>query len=202
MTRKARTAVLYDGCYAHVFSRSIEKRFIFRGEENFERFKKLLLDAKKRYGFRIFHYCLMHTHFHLAAGMEELAKFSAAMKWLKWQYTAGYNKAKKRRGTVWQERFRSLVIEDERYLRACGLYIEHNPVEAGLVKRAAEWPHSSSRCYEKGENDALVDRYEWGGVLPEIEGEARRFFERGSSIGSSLFRLYVGENPLTAMPVP
>lgn len=191
MPRKARTAILYDGCFAHVFSRSIEKRFIFESSEHFDAFLNLLFEAKQRYGFQVFHYCILHTHFHLAVGMEKVESFSAAMKWLKWQYTQKYNRKWNRRGTVWQGRFQGLVIENERYLKACGLYIERNPVEAGLVTNAADWPHSSSQFYEQGAADRLIDSYEWDLILPKQERDEKEFFEKGMGIGSELFQLYL-----------
>ena len=197
MSRRARRSILYDGCYAHVFSRSIEKRYIFKNGKHFEKFYQLLQQAKKEYGFRIFHYCLMHTHFHLAIGIGDLERFSAGMKWLKWKYTKIYNDKRKRRGTVWQGRFNSLVIEDERYLKACGIYIEQNPVEAGIVRRALEWKYSSHGYHELGHKDDLVDSYEWGGTLPEVRGDFKTFFEKGPVIGSSIFDFYFREmNPV------
>ena len=201
MTRKVRGSVLYDGCFAHVFSRSIEKRFIFKREKDFEYFKALLLEAKKRFEFRVFHYCLLQTHFHLAVGLGSLESFSLGMKWVKWQYTTKYNQARKRRGTVWQSRFNSLVIEDEDYLRACGHYIEMNPVEAGISLRAVDWKYSSARYYEMGQEDPLVDGYEWGGALPQIEGDPRKLFEKGEGIGSALYRLKAREETLSPVTV-
>ena len=81
-------------------------------------------------------------------------------------------------------------MEDERYLYACGLYIEYNPVEAGLVNRPEEWLYSSSRYYFAGESDDLVSRY---GELQLPEGinlRSKEIFENGDVIGSELFKFY------------
>lgn len=193
MTRRARSAILYDHCYVHIFSRSIEKRFIFKTDLDFRTFKQQLSEAKREGRFHLFHYCLMHTHFHLAVGLGAAEEFSKAMKWLKRQYTLYYNKACKRRGAVWQGRFSSLVIEDARYLRACGVYIEDNPVKAGLVRRADEWGYSSARYYHARQPDELVDPYEWDGGAAEIDADQEQFFERGSAVGSPIFRLQARE---------
>ena len=152
------------------------------------------LAAKRKFSFKIFHYCLMNTHFHLVVGIDQLADFSAAFKWVKWHYTQSYNREKKRRGTVWQERFKALVIENENYLRSCGRYVENNPVEAGLVLKASEWNYSSSRHYEMSEVDLLVDGYEWGGSLPAIKADEKDFFEDGYGIGSEEFQFYLKED--------
>lgn len=194
MPTRARSSVLYDGCYAHVFTRSIEVRHIMNSDEEMDLYSGMLYECKRRYGFKIFHYCLMHTHFHMAAGIGSLEQFSAGLKWLKCEYTKAYNRTRKRRGTVWQGRYKALVIEDESYLRACGLYIERNPVEAGLVMHARDWFYSSSRCYELGEEDSLVDRYEWGGVLPLSAEAGKESFERGTVIGSEFHKLAIKDN--------
>jgi len=126
----------------------------------------------------------------MAVRMESVERFSNALKYAKWQFVHQYNKARKRRGTVWQERFKSLVIEDEAYLRACGIYIENNPVEIGLVSDSSEWKYSSARYHELGEKDELVDEYHFDGSLPTIPADTRQFFEKGIGIGGSYFQIY------------
>lgn len=98
--------------------------------------------------------------------------------------------------------FKGLVIEDERYLRACGLYVEGNPVEAGMVNRCEDWPHSSSRYYFTGLKDDLVDHYEMVGEIPRIEGNKESYFTKGTVIGSDLFKIYKEENAFQWTPVP
>ena len=149
MGRIAREILLYDGCFAHVFTRAIEKRKIFEKSEDFEFFKKKLAEIKKEYEFKVFHYCLMQTHVHMVVGIQDTSGFSEGMKILKKAYAHQYNTAHKRFGPVWRDRYKSKLIENEGYLRACGSYVEHNPVEAGMVERAVDWPHSSSRHYER-----------------------------------------------------
>ena len=190
MARKARAAVLYDGCYAHVFSRSIEKRRIFPGRQDFAHFKDLFVKAKEkeREHFFIFHYCFMHTHFHLAVGIRSLEAFSRAMQWVKWQYTRSYNSKYKRWGPLWRERFKSMLIEDEKYLYACGSYIEQNPVKAGIVEKSCDWEYSSARHYEGHYKDNLIDEYEQQGMPEDIDVADEERFMRGWVIGSDWFR--------------
>jgi len=197
MPRRARRNLLYDGCLAHVISRSIETKWIFDGDEELGMFKGLLIAVRDKYGFGVHHYCLMNTHFHMAVKIPDVEKFAAAMKWVKREYTKWYNGREKRRGTLWQERYKSLLIEDVAYLAACGRYIEYNPVEAGMVRVAREWAYSSSRYYELSGSDDLVDAYEFGGgALPAVEPEQ---FEKGDGIGSDLFKLQLRE---VLLPVP
>lgn len=191
MGRIARNRLLYDGCYAHVFSRSISKQQIFRGSEDFEAFKKILLDAKEKGHFLIHHYCLMHTHFHLAVTINDVNTFSNSLKELKRNYTYRFNAKTGQRGPLWRERFKSLLIEDEAYLSACGTYIEQNPVKAGIAARIQDWPHSSGRYYEDGIQDPLIDHYEVSDLRDEIDLDDEDFFTKGSGIGTSLFRIHL-----------
>ncbi len=199
MTRTARHKILYNNCFAHIFSRSIETKYIFENPEDFEFFKTLLLETKKARPFKIHHYCLMHTHFHLAVSIPDVATFSQGLKLLKWKYTQYFNHIHKRRGPLWQARFKSLVIEDEAYLHACGLYIENNPVAINLAETASEWPYSSSAYYLENKPDPLIDPYERPDALPdEVNLNDASAFVKGDAIGSKLFRIYQQD----AVPVP
>lgn len=61
MSRKARSQILYDGCYAHIISRSIRKLKVFRNSEDFGFFLNVLSELKSSGSFKIFHYCLRWT---------------------------------------------------------------------------------------------------------------------------------------------
>lgn len=192
MGRYNRKSLLFDGCYAHVFSRAIEKRYIFQSSEDFQRFKELLLISKQRYAYRIHHYCLMNTHFHLVVSLDHVKEFSEGLKWLKWQYARYYNVKRKRFGPLWRDRFKSRLIEDEEYMKVCGNYVEGNPVEAGMVKKSEDWPHSSSRYYVMGQEDYLVDAYCSEGKMAVSE-ELKRDCQKASVIGTELFKIHVEE---------
>ena len=202
MTRISRNDILYDGCYAHVISRSIRKIKLFKDEEDFKNFKQLLLRTKGKGKFKIYHYCLMQTHFHLVVRMNNVKDFSFAMRDIKRSYVTDFHTKYKLSGPMWRERYRSLLIENEAYLFACGKYIEENPVKAGLISRSAQWPYSSSRHYEQNQPDELVDAYDKD--IREIKRTVidKAEFERGSVIGSSFFRFQFFESRKRFRPVP
>lgn len=188
MGRIARGSVLYDGCYAHVFTRAIEKRRVLKGEEDFKKLKRLIKQSKKKYKFCVHHYCLMSTHFHLVVRMENVGEFSKAMGFIKKTYSEWYNVKNKRFGPMWRDRYKSLLIEDENYLYACGLYVEQNPVKAGMVNEAAEWKHSSSRYYQVGGEDELVNGYELPELPDDVDLTRDGDFTRGLGVGSGYFK--------------
>lgn len=193
MTRKSREELLFDGCFAHILSRSFERRSVLKERQDFEVFQTFLLESKKASGFLLHHYCLMNTHFHLLVTIPRLGPFSKALQGLKWRYTAYYNKKHHRTGPLWRERFTSRVIEDEKYLYACGLYIEANPVKAGMVEAPEDWPYSSSGYYLLGKADALIDSYEREGLPEEMGARDESFFTKGRVVGSELFKMQVAE---------
>jgi len=187
----ARTDLLYRGCYSHVVSRSIRKLEIFKDRDDFEEFKNLLIIEKRKSQFKIYHYCLMHTHFHIAVQIEDVSDFSRSMSNIKRQYTGAFHQKYRLSGPIWRERYKSLLIENEGYMFGCGQYIEKNPVKAGLVAKAEEWEHSSARYYLKDDIDSLVDSYDDIARVKRLKVNqemTEEDFEKGSLIGSTFFR--------------
>jgi len=169
---------------------------VFQEEEDFGYFKNLLGRTKKQYAYQIYHYCVMNTHFHLAVAMDRLIEFSKALKEIKEGYTRWFRRKYGGDGPLWRGRFGSQLIENETYLLACGLYIESNPVRAGMVQKAEDWLHSSSRHYLLGQCDRLVDPYDVPAREKAEQASHGIDFQRGRAIGSKLFVLHVQQNTL------
>ena len=191
MPRRLRKDVLFNGCFAHVISRSIRKMKLFKDDEDFQAMSELFICTKKRFHYKIHHYCLMRTHFHLVVSMDNVNEFSRAMQFVKSQYSYKFHAKYRLSGPIWRERYRGLLIEDERYLRVCGQYIENNPVRAGLVDQAEDWKYSSFRFYNSDMSDKIVNGYaaeskSTGYIQEEFEDE--EFFENGEVVGSPFFR--------------
>lgn len=196
VARRARNYLLYSGCYAHILSRSMRNMQVFQDPEDFETFKRLLLRIKSECEFRIFHYCLMNTHFHLAVRIQDPLLFSKGLQKIKSQYIYRFHDKYKISGPIWRERFRSLLIENEAYLYACGQYIENNPVKAGLVTSRVDWKYSSSQHYAQYNRDPLVDDYYEDNpptTPKDVDLNNEEMFERGAGIGSGFFRYQLKE---------
>ena len=190
MARMARRELLYDGCYAHIISRSIRKIRLMRDDADFQMLNQLLMHAKRRYGFRVHHYCLMQTHFHLVVSMPDVEAFSRAIQFVKSQYCYHVHARYRLSGPVWRERFRALLIENEPYLYVCGRYVENNPVKAGLVREAKGWKYSSWGFYHEERIDPLISRLDfWDRTAPvETGDDPQKFCEKGKVIGSPFFK--------------
>ncbi len=87
---------------------------------------------------------------------ERLFDVSEFMRNLHSAFGRFYNKAYSRHGRFWADRFKSVLLEDTRALLDCMLYVELNPVRAGLVTRPEEWKGSSVFLREAGLGEWLM----------------------------------------------
>ena len=98
----------------------------------------------------------MANHYHLVIEINEPARISSLMAGIGRSYSCYHHRKHKSTGYLWQGRFKSQPIEKDFYLNACGRYIERNPVKAGLVKTAWEYPYSSAAYYILGKQDMVT----------------------------------------------
>ena len=87
----------------------------------------------------------MDNHFHLLATPETEQGLPLMMQAVGRSYVRYFNLRHKRVGALWEGRYRSNLIESERYLLACMVYIDLNPVRAGMVAQPADFRWSSHR---------------------------------------------------------
>ena len=132
--------------YYHVLNRGVERRTVFVEPEDYEHFIELMCSYAREFGIRIHNYCLMSNHYHLLLEINRpvLSKY---MRQLGMNYAIYFNKKYRRSGHLWQGRYRSWYVTDEAYLYALMRYIEHNPLQAKLVKNPQEYPYSSLHAF-------------------------------------------------------
>lgn len=130
----------------HVMMRGNERKNLFLDEEDKQRFLETLFAKKKETGFSLLIYCLMDNHVHLVIqeGQESLA---TTMKRINANYVYYFNQKYNRVGHLFQDRFKSETIEDERYMMAVTRYIHNNPIKAGIVEKPEDYKWSSYKCY-------------------------------------------------------
>jgi putative transposase len=140
----------------HVITRGNNRSVLFRCAQDFEKYLWLIAHLKTQYQFELFHYCLMTNHVHLLMRFPDRETFQKVPQRLNLNYARYVAWTYKTTGHVFQDRFRSLPVRDNRYFLECGRYIERNPVNAGMVERAVDYPWSSHRFYALGEKNALL----------------------------------------------
>lgn len=138
--------VLSETGIYHVMMRGNERRKLFQDEEDKQAFLDTLFVKKEDKGFLVYAYCLMDNHVHLLVkeGSESLATM---MKRINTSYAYYFNQKNHRVGHLFQDRFKSEPIEDERYLLAVIRYIHNNPVKAGIVQNPEQYKWSSYNSY-------------------------------------------------------
>lgn len=156
MPAYARRHQLSQSLIYHVFNRSNSRVSIFNKEDDYRHFIKLLKDYRWRFSLKIYHWVILPNHYHLLFEIEKPESISKLMAGLNRAYTHYYHKTYLTSGFLWQGRFKLQPVQKERYLVACGRYIERNPLRAGMVLEAQDYPYSSARFYCSGKADGVT----------------------------------------------
>jgi len=147
--------IVIPGIPHHVTQRGNRRERTFFEDADYKRYRTMLGDAAKRAGAEVWAYCLMPNHVHLIvvpSGEDGLRRtFADAHR----RYTGMINARHEWTGHLWQGRFGAVAM-DEAHLLAAVRYVALNPVRAGLVRRARDWPWSSVGAHLSGQDDALV----------------------------------------------
>jgi REP element-mobilizing transposase RayT len=155
MTRQLR--VEFENAFYHITSRGNQRDKIFYDAADREKFLKILIRTKERYGFLLHAYALMDNHYHLLMETQK-ANLSQIMQNINTSYTVYVNRKYQRSGHLLQGRFKGIIVDKDRYLIVLSRYIHLNPVRAKLVKRPGDYPWTSYRAFiDHKVEDSLVD---------------------------------------------
>lgn len=129
----------------HIIQRGNDRQLIVRDDQDRQRLLDLWTEHAKTFKVAIHAWVIMDNHFHLLATPETQEGLPQMMQAVGRAYVRYFNVRHKRSGTLWEGRYRSTLIESERYLLACMVYIDLNPVRAGMVGRPEDFRWSSYR---------------------------------------------------------
>lgn len=185
-------------CY-HVINRGNAKGRVFHKDADYQAFVELLTACCERIPMRVPAYCLMPNHFHLILWPSRDGDLSRWMQWLMTAHVRRYHSHYHSSGHVWQGRFKAFPIQQDPHLLTVLRYVERNPLRAGLVERAQDWPWSSLRWWSRGHSPAFlhpgpVDRgRRWVADVnrPMTESELaaiRTSVNRGAPLGSHVWQ--------------
>ncbi|MCX5973327.1 MAG: transposase [Coprothermobacterota bacterium] len=164
----------------HVVGRGNRRLDVFFSDGDRIAYLDYLREACKRHGVVIWAYCLMSNHVHFVAVPAETDSLARCFSEAHVQYTRRINLREGWKGHLWQARFGSSVL-DENHLIAAARYIERNPVRAGIVRDAWEYPWSSA-AYHAGMTswDRIVGSDE---LLRELIGDWKSYLQEDDSEG-------------------
>ena len=135
MPRKARITVV--GAVHHIMSRGIEGRMIFTDDEDRFLFLNYLENVLKKSGYLLYAWCLMGNHYHLLIRISDYP-LGVFMRHLNGQYAQYFRKKSNSRGYLFQDRYKSIVTQDQLYIEEIVRYIHLNPIKGGMCKSIAE----------------------------------------------------------------
>jgi len=173
----------------HLIQRGNNRQSIFVDEVDCVRYLDDLAELAALHGLAIHGYVLMPNHVHLLATPAAGDTLALVMQSLGRRYVRWFNVRHGRTGTLWEGRYRSAVVETDRYLLACMRYIEMNPVRAGLVDAPSAYRWSSHRHQLGQAVDPLITEHAvyWalGNTPFERQLAYRRLFEQGLPDGET-----------------
>lgn len=192
--------IVVPGGPHHIFNRGNHKSDVFLLESDKLLYLKLLDECGERYGVAFLAYCLMNNHMHLNAIPKTETSFAKCFAEVKRKYTLIINARESWTGNLWDGRYHSFPM-DGAHLFNCVRYSEKNPVKAGIVKKAEEYPWSSAAEHVSGKRKSILrladirehlDIPDWSRYLeqendPGLESEIDLHARTGRPMGSKEF---------------
>jgi len=172
--------------YHHIMLRGINRSNIFESDQDKDYFLNSMYRAREKGRFKVIGYCLMNTHVHLL--LQESEEIGVSMKRITVSYVQWLNRKYNRVGHLFQNRYKSEPIEDERYLMAVLRYIHQNPIKAGMAKTESKYNWSSYNEYLKiyDSNNYLID----GEIMKAYFNSKKGFMEFHQEIGKENYMDY------------
>lgn len=131
------------GVPMHVTQRGVNRCAIFIDEQDRHHYRRLLREACRKHGVAVHAFVLMDNHVHLLLSTNRVGQIALAMRASGQAHVQAFNFRHGRSGTLWQGRFKSCLVETDRYLLTVIRYIELNPVRAAMVVRPEDYRWSS-----------------------------------------------------------
>jgi putative transposase len=177
------------GALHHVIVRGIERSSVFRSDTDrnhfLERLGGILQDTK----ILCYAWALIPNHFHLLVRTGPVA-ISTVMRRLLTGYALWFNRTHRRHGHLFQNRFKSILCQEDVYLLELVRYIHLNPIRAGLVEdvnELARYPYCGHSVVMGKVKKPWQDTEGVLGMFGEKLGAARRsyrvFVEKGITKG-------------------
>ena len=161
MPRRARVVVV--GAPHHLTQRGNNRQPIFLADADRRAFLERLQQDCQACGVRLLGYCLMTNHVHLVAVPERADAFARTMRRTLSTYAQSFNRRYRRSGHLFESRYFSCAL-GANHLTSALLYVDCNPLRAGMVGEAGEYSWSSARAHVEGGGNPFVDWALWSDV--------------------------------------
>lgn len=148
--------IIVPGQALHIIQRGNNRQACFFADVDYCYYLDCLTEAATRFGGHVHAYVLMTNHVHLLLTPESSETPSMLLQSVGRRYVRYINQAYRRSGTLWEGRYKSALIDSDRYLLTCSRYIELNPVRANMVTFPGEYRWSSFRSNSEAAADPLL----------------------------------------------
>lgn len=142
--------------YYHVITRGNNRVDVFNDDADRKRYLSDLGKCAEELPLSLHNYVLMTNHVHLLLSLEDPSLLPKIMKRINLNYSLFHRARYGRIDHLWRNRYRRYVIDTDKYLVTCGVYIELNPVRAGMTVSQQDYAWSSHRFYALGEANPLL----------------------------------------------
>lgn len=153
----ARLPRLYaPGCAHHIIQRGNNRAPWFLEPADHQQYLATLAQAARDHGVYVHAYVLMTNHVHMLVSAQTAESSGRMMQSLGRRYVRFFNDRYHRTGTLWEGRYKSILVDTDAYFFTVTTYIEMNPVRARMVTNPKDYAWSSYAANALGEQDALV----------------------------------------------
>jgi len=187
MPRQARLDA--PGALHHIIIRGINKAPIFKDDQDKTRFLERLAENVTQGDSKVYAWVLMTNHVHLLFKTGKDGISSIMRKQLTW-YAQYFNRRHKRTGHLFENRYKSIICEEEAYLLALVRYIHLNPVRAKMIENMEQldrYPWTGHQALIGKADHGWMDRdavlSEFGGSRRKAVSEYCRFVREGMNEG-------------------
>lgn len=160
----------------HVIQRGNNRQACFYQEKDYKAYLNWLKCYSLKENVAIHAWVLMTNHVHLLCTPKKPKAVSLMMQGLGRRYVQYFNHSYQRTGTLWEGRFKSCLVQNGNYLLEVYRYIELNPVRAGMVKNAADYPWSSYQINALGKRSNLATYHEQYLALAQSDEERQKLY--------------------------
>lgn len=148
--------IVIPGQALHIIQRGNNRQPCFFADDDYRYYLDSLKEAAVRCGAQVHAYVLMTNHVHLLLTPESVQTPSLLLQSVGRRYVRYVNHVYRRSGTLWEGRYKSTLIDSDRYLLTCSRYIELNPVRARMVGRPGDYIWSSFRSNTGGPMEPIL----------------------------------------------
>ena len=145
----------FENAFYHITARGIRKENIFYSDKDKKVFLDKINETFNKYSFVLYAYCLMDNHYHLFI-KTPFANISQGMHYLNTSYANWFKAKHKLTGSIFQGRYKSILVDEDSYALVLSAYIHLNPLRAGMVENIEDYPFSSFLDYIGKRNPFIV----------------------------------------------